>query len=67
MRIKKNFHQFAAISVDKDGEIKVRAKFIFPRLREGDQYLFLSEDYNMLLELYGEEAMLYRLENKQGT
>ena len=40
---------------------------MFPRLEEGDQYLFLSEDYDMLLELYGEEAMLYRLDNAQGT
>ena len=40
---------------------------MFPRLEEGDQYLFLSEDYDMLLELYGEEAMLYRLENAPGS
>ena len=64
---KKSFHQFAAIGIEEDGTIKVKAKFMFPLMEEGDQYLFLSEDYDMLLELYGEEAMLYKLENAQGT
>ena len=45
----------------------VKAKFEFPRMLEGDQYLFLSEDFDMLLELYSGEAMLYRLENTLGT
>lgn len=32
MNIKKSFHQFAAIGMDKDGKIDVKARFVFPRL-----------------------------------
>ena len=53
-----------AIGVNQEnGQIEVKVKFKFPRLLQDkiDQYLFLSDDFTKLMEVHGEEAMLYEL------
>ena len=67
--VDKEFHNFAAVGLDKDGGITILTQFVFPRLKEQDidQYLFLSKDLDMVLELTGEEAQLYELVAQTGS
>ena len=70
LAIKKTYHQFVAIGVNQEnGQIEVKVKFKFPRLLQDkiDQYLFLSDDFTKLLEVHGEEAMLYELSKQYNT
>ena len=60
--LKKEFHNFVVIGLSEDDQVEVKVKFVFPRLLERDQYIFLSEDFSTLIEIVDSEASLYDLE-----
>ena len=53
---------------DSDGQMEVKHKFVFPRHLEqkDDQHLFISKDFTKLLEVHGEEAIIYKLQDESG-
>ena len=55
------------MGLDANDNIEVKVRFNFPRLGKGDQYLFLSEAFDKLLQLHEEEAILYELFTLAGT
>ena len=46
--------------------MKVQLSFIFPRAKDREQHLFLSDDYKRLLDIRDEEASIYKLKYVEG-
>ena len=40
-----------AVGLSEDGEMEVKVHFAFPRVLENEQHLFLSKDYDRLLDI----------------
>ena len=57
----KQFHTFLAIGISESNQIEIKAKFIFPRLLNKTQFIFLSDDFSRLLEINNLEASIYEL------
>ena len=65
---KKTFHEFVVLGTnDQTKEIEVKFCFIFPRLHEKEQHIFLSDDFSRILEVIRDEAFLYRVISENST
>ena len=45
----------------KIAKVEVKVSFVYPRVLDREQHLFLSSDYKLLLDIQEEEASIYEL------
>ena len=54
----KSFHTFVALGLNQQEQVEVQVEFVFPRLLENCQHIFLSDNYERLLEIVDDEASI---------
>ena len=59
-----SFHTFVALGLSEDGEIEIKASFVFPKMKNYQQVIFLSDDCSRLIEFFDDEANIYKLNKK---
>jgi len=75
----KEFCHFVAVALDEPysqqletnrtilTDVKVQVSFVYPRVLDREQNLFLSSDFTRLLDIREEEASIYRLVRQEGS
>ena len=58
----KKFHTFVVIGFSTDERIEIKASFVFPKIQDRDQSIFVSEDCSKLMEICNDKANVYSLE-----
>ena len=63
--LEKKFHTFVVIGVSSDEKIEIKASFIFPKVLDRDQSIFISEDCSKVMEICDDKANVYHLEKME--